>query len=54
LRSKFDGPYNNIKNWDYAGLMNVFTRRMVMAGGLAWKKKNSAAIDKAIAHMDRA
>ena len=47
-----DGPYNNIKNWDYAGLMNIFN-----AGdgqGLGLRATNggelAAAIEKAIAH----
>jgi pyruvate decarboxylase len=47
-----DGPYNNIKNWDYAGLMNVFNAsdgeglglRATTGGELA------AAIEKALAH----
>jgi len=47
-----DGPYNNIKNWDYAGLMDVFNAgegnglglRATTAGEL------SDAISKAISH----
>jgi TPP-dependent 2-oxoacid decarboxylase len=47
-----DGPYNNIKNWDYAGLMDVFNAgdgnglglRATTAGELA------EAISKATAH----
>lgn len=47
-----DGPYNNIKNWDYAGLMDVFNAgegnglglRATTAGEL------SAAISKAVSH----
>lgn len=47
-----DGPYNNIKNWDYAGLMEVFNAgegnglglRATTAGEL------SAAISKAVSH----
>jgi pyruvate decarboxylase len=47
-----DGPYNNIKNWDYAGLMNVFNAsdgeglglRATTGGELA------AAIEKAHKH----
>lgn len=47
-----DGPYNNIKNWDYAGLMNVFNAE----NGNGWgtrvetEEELAAAIDKAIAH----
>jgi TPP-dependent 2-oxoacid decarboxylase len=47
-----DGPYNKIKNWDYAGLINVFN-----AGdgkGLGMKASTagelSTAISQAIAH----
>lgn len=47
-----DGPYNNIKNWDYAGLMDVFNAgegnglglRATTAGEL------SSAIAKAVSH----
>lgn len=47
-----DGPYNNVKNWDYAGLMKVFNAedghgvglRATTGGELA------AAIEKAMAH----
>jgi len=47
-----DGPYNNIKNWDYAGLVNVFNAgegnglglRATTAGEL------TAAIERAKAH----
>jgi pyruvate decarboxylase len=49
-----DGPYNNIKNWDYAGLMKVFNAgdghgvgfRATTGGELA------AAIEKAMAHKE--
>ena len=47
-----DGPYNNIKNWDYAGLVDVFN-----AGeGNGWSAKVrtegdlDAAIEKALSH----
>lgn len=47
-----DGPYNNIKNWDYAGLIDVFNAgegngiglRATTAGEL------SAAVAKAVSH----
>jgi pyruvate decarboxylase len=47
-----DGPYNNIKNWDYAGLMKVFN---AMDGeGLGLLATNggelAAAIKKALDH----
>ena len=29
-----DGPYNNIKNWDYAGLIDVFNAESGMGKGL--------------------
>ena len=41
-----DGPYNNVKNWDYAGLMNVFN-----AGeghGLGLRATNGGELAKAI------
>ncbi|WP_269542752.1 thiamine pyrophosphate-dependent enzyme [Cerasicoccus fimbriatus] len=47
-----DGPYNNIKNWDYAGLMNVFNAE----DGKGWSTRVGtvgeldAAIEKALAH----
>ena len=49
-----DGPYNNIKNWDYAGLVDVFN-----AGeGNGWSTRVNtegelqAAIKKALSHKD--
>jgi len=44
-----DGPYNNIKNWDYAGLMNVFNAENGW-GARVETEEELAAIDKAIAH----
>jgi len=47
------GPYNEVKNWDYAGLMNVFNAD----NGKGWgtrvetEKELADAIDKAIAHQ---
>lgn len=47
-----DGPYNNIKNWDYAGLMDVFNAEE----GKGWATRVSTegeldtAIEKALAH----
>ncbi|MEM7169096.1 MAG: thiamine pyrophosphate-binding protein [Pseudomonadota bacterium] len=41
-----DGPYNNIKNWDYAGLMKVFN-----AGdgkGRGWQAKTNGELRKAM------
>ena len=47
-----DGPYNNIKNWDYAGLMKVFNAKD--GDGLGLLATNggelAAAIEKAVAH----
>jgi len=47
-----DGPYNNIKNWDYAGLMDVFNAGE--GNGLGLRAKTTGelaeAISKAIAH----
>jgi len=34
-----DGPYNNIKNWDYAGLVDVFNA----ADGSGWSGKAGTA-----------
>eukprot|EP01042_Synura_sphagnicola_P001733 gene1733-2034_t len=47
-----DGPYNNIKNWDYAGLVNVFNAGETNALGLTAKNGGelAAAIKKAKAH----
>jgi len=49
-----DGPYNNIKNWDYAGLVGVFNAEDGDGLGL---KANTAvelarAIDQARAHLN--
>jgi pyruvate decarboxylase len=47
-----DGPYNNIKNWDYAGIMHVFNS--TDGDGQGFRATNgkelSAAIAKALAH----
>ena len=47
-----DGPYNNIKNWDYAGIMNVFNANDGDGQGLRASngKELSAAIEQALAH----
>jgi TPP-dependent 2-oxoacid decarboxylase len=46
------GPYNNIKNWDYAGLMNVFTNGEGKGLGLHAKTGGelSAALARAANH----
>ena len=47
-----DGPYNTIKNWDYAGLIDVFNA----GDGNGWsckvatKDELEAALEKALAH----
>jgi TPP-dependent 2-oxoacid decarboxylase len=48
-----DGPYNTIKNWDYAGLMNVFNAGDGKGLGIKVKTAGdlSAAISQAIAHQ---
>jgi pyruvate decarboxylase len=48
-----DGPYNKIKNWDYAGLMNVFNAGDGKGLGIKVKTAGdlSAAIRQAIAHQ---
>jgi pyruvate decarboxylase len=47
-----DGPYNNIKNWDYAGIMNVFNA--TEGNGRGFRATNgrelSTAIKQALAH----
>jgi len=47
-----DGPYNNTKNWDYAGLMDVFNAGEGNGLGLRASTPDalSAAITKALAH----
>lgn len=47
-----DGPYNNIKNWDYAGLMKVFNAEDGKGVGLRATTGGelAAAIEKAMAH----
>ncbi|MFZ4775580.1 MAG: thiamine pyrophosphate-binding protein [Terrimicrobiaceae bacterium] len=47
-----DGPYNNIKNWDYAGLMDIFNADEGNGLGLRATTSGelSAAIAKAISH----
>jgi TPP-dependent 2-oxoacid decarboxylase len=47
-----DGPYNNIKNWDYAGLMDVFNAGEGNGLGLRAKTAGelTGAIVKALAH----
>jgi pyruvate decarboxylase len=42
-----DGPYNNIKNWDYAGLINVFNAEDGHGRGLS--AKNGGELAEAIA-----
>ena len=41
-----DGPYNNIKNWDYAGLVEVFNAGE--GNGLGLKANTSAELAAAI------
>ncbi|HTO64477.1 MAG TPA: thiamine pyrophosphate-dependent enzyme [Bradyrhizobium sp.] len=41
-----DGPYNNIKNWDYAGLMQVFNAED--GGGLGLRAGTGRELDEAI------
>ncbi|HTR64398.1 MAG TPA: thiamine pyrophosphate-dependent enzyme, partial [Terriglobales bacterium] len=47
-----DGPYNNVKNWDYAGIMSVFNA--TDGDGRGFRATNgkelAAAIKKALAH----
>lgn len=47
-----DGPYNNIKNWDYAGLMKVFNAEDGHGVGLRATNGGelASAIEKAMAH----
>lgn len=47
-----DGPYNNVKNWDYAGLMKVFNASDGQGLGLLATngKELAAAIAKALDH----
>ena len=47
-----DGPYNNIKNWDYAGIVNVFNATDGEGRGLRATngKELAAAIKQALAH----
>jgi pyruvate decarboxylase len=49
-----DGPYNNIKNWDYAGLMQAFNSED--GRGLGLRATNGGqlaeAIKAALAHRD--
>lgn len=49
-----DGPYNNIKNWDYAGLVEVFNAGEGNAIGMHAKTgaELAACIKKAKAHKD--
>jgi TPP-dependent 2-oxoacid decarboxylase len=49
-----DGPYNNIKNWDYAGLVDVFNAGEGNALGLraTTGAELATAIKKAKAHKD--
>jgi TPP-dependent 2-oxoacid decarboxylase len=48
-----DGPYNQIKNWDYAGLINIFNAGDGKGLGIKVKTAGnlSAAISQAIAHQ---
>jgi pyruvate decarboxylase len=47
-----DGPYNNVKNWDYAGLIRVFNAEDGL--GIGFRATNggelAVAIEKALAH----
>lgn len=47
-----DGPYNNVKNWDYAGIMNVFNA--ADGEGCGFRATNgkelAAAIQQALVH----
>ena len=47
-----DGPYNNIKNWDYAGIMSVFNSTDGDGKGFraTTGKELAAAIKEALAH----
>jgi pyruvate decarboxylase len=47
-----DGPYNNIKNWDYAGLINIFNAGEGNGLGILANTAGelSSAIQKALAH----
>jgi len=47
-----DGPYNNVKNWDYAGIVNVFNATDGEGRGLRATngKELAAAINEALAH----
>jgi indolepyruvate decarboxylase len=47
-----DGPYNNIKNWDYAGIVNVFNATDGEGRGLRATngKELAVAIKQALAH----
>jgi len=47
-----DGPYNNIKNWDYAGIMKVFNSTDGDGRGFCATtgKELAAAINEALAH----
>jgi pyruvate decarboxylase len=47
-----DGPYNAIKNWDYAGLLSVFNAGEGNGKGcrVTTEGELDAAIDKALAH----
>ena len=41
-----DGPYNTIKNWNYAGLMEVFNA--ADGNGRGWQAGTNAELDQAI------
>jgi len=47
-----DGPYNNIKNWDYAGIMAIFNSTDGDGRGLraATGKELAGAVQEALAH----
>jgi indolepyruvate decarboxylase len=47
-----DGPYNNVKNWDYAGIMNVFNAEDGEGRGFRATngKELAAAIERALTH----
>jgi TPP-dependent 2-oxoacid decarboxylase len=46
-----DGPYNDIKNWDYAGLMNVFNAGE--GNGLGIKARNGGELATALARAEK-
>ena len=49
-----DGPYNNIKNWDYAGLIQAFNAEDGRARGMRATNGDelASAIEAAVANCD--